>query len=266
MARMTAIDQALPPADGISCFNKLYLEVTKSVLAAVGQTTFADPGFLTRLDVAFANLFFAALSAFEAGSPDTPHAWSPLFEARASSVIAPIQFALAGMNAHINRDLPVALVDIFAAAGGAPSEESAAVRRLRTGQRSPRRDRETGQGPLPRRPRAQARRRVPRCRRRGGDLERRSRAPGGLDQRRGPVAPAQRRSDRAHLPGDAGSQRRVRLARPPHLDGNALGPELIEQRDRGVAPPPGSARPSREGGASRRDRRITHHQPSPFVA
>lgn len=41
VARMTAIDQALPPADGISCFNKLYLEVTKSVLGAVGQTTFA---------------------------------------------------------------------------------------------------------------------------------------------------------------------------------------------------------------------------------
>jgi hypothetical protein len=124
VARMTAIDQALPPADGISCFNKLYLEVTKSVQAAVGQTTFADPAFLTTLDVAFANLFFAALSAFEVGSPDTPHAWSPLFEARASSVIAPIQFALAGMNAHINRDLPVALVDIFAAAGSAPGEES----------------------------------------------------------------------------------------------------------------------------------------------
>jgi hypothetical protein len=124
VARMTAIDQALPPADGISCFNKLYLEVTKSVLGAVGQTTFADPGFLIGLDVAFANLFFAALSAFEAGSPDTPHAWLPLFEARSSAVIAPIQFALAGMNAHINRDLPVALVDIFAAAGGAPSEES----------------------------------------------------------------------------------------------------------------------------------------------
>ena len=124
VARMTAIDEALLPADGISCFNKLYLEVTKSVQTAVGQTTFADPGFLTSLDVAFANLFFAALSAFEAGSPDTPHAWSPLFEARSSAVIAPIQFALAGMNAHINRDLPVALVDIFTAAGAAPSEES----------------------------------------------------------------------------------------------------------------------------------------------
>ena len=125
VARMTAIDEALLPTDGISCFNKLYLEVTRSVQVAVGQTTFADPGFLTRLDVAFANLFFAALSAFEAGSPETPHAWSPLFEARASSAIAPVQFALAGMNAHINRDLPVALVDIFAAAGGAPNEQSA---------------------------------------------------------------------------------------------------------------------------------------------
>ena len=124
VARMTAIDEALLPTDGISCFNKLYLEVTKSVLAAVGQTTFADPAFLTRLDVAFANLFFAALGAFEAGSPDTPHAWSPLFEARANATIAPIQFALAGMNAHINRDLPVALVDIFTAAGAAPSDES----------------------------------------------------------------------------------------------------------------------------------------------
>ena len=124
VARMTAIDQALPPADGISCFNKLYLEVTKSVLGAVGQTTFADPAFLTTLDVAFANLFFAALSAFEAGSPDTPHAWAPLFESRSSPTIAPIQFALAGMNAHINRDLPVALVDIFTAAGAAPGDGS----------------------------------------------------------------------------------------------------------------------------------------------
>ncbi len=124
VARMTEIDRALPPADGISCFNKLYLEVTKSVQAAVGQTTFADPGFLASLDVAFANLFFAALRAFEAGAPDTPHAWSPLFEARSSALIAPIQFALAGMNAHINRDLPVALVDIFTVAGAPPGAQS----------------------------------------------------------------------------------------------------------------------------------------------
>ena len=127
VARMNAIDAALPPADGVSCFNKLYMAVTKNVLArlgAVGQPAFADPRFLAALDVAFANLYFAALRAFEAGSADTPRAWLPLFEARASKTVAPIQFALAGMNAHINRDLPVALIDTFAAMGLAPREDS----------------------------------------------------------------------------------------------------------------------------------------------
>jgi Family of unknown function (DUF5995) len=47
----------------------------------------------------------------------TPKAWAPLFEARATSGIAPIQFALAGMNAHINRDLPIALVTTCEHAG-----------------------------------------------------------------------------------------------------------------------------------------------------
>jgi hypothetical protein len=121
---MNQIDRALAPADGISCFNKLYLAVTENVLAAVAQAQahppFADPRFLAALDVNFANLYFAALRAFDAGAGDTPRAWSPLFEARARRTVAPIQFALAGMNAHINRDLPKALVDTFAALGGTP--------------------------------------------------------------------------------------------------------------------------------------------------
>ena len=84
VARMAAIDQALPPTDGVSCFNKLYLEVTKSVLTHVEQATFADPQFLTNLDITFANLYFAALSAFETGSSATPRAWQPLFQVRSS--------------------------------------------------------------------------------------------------------------------------------------------------------------------------------------
>jgi len=56
-----------------------------------------------RLDVRFANLYFRALE-------DPPRAWTPLLEARGQPGVAPIQFALAGMNAHINRDLPLALV------------------------------------------------------------------------------------------------------------------------------------------------------------
>ena len=115
IAGLVEIDAALPAADGIACFNKLYLAVTRNVLAGISDGAFVAPQFVAALDVAFANLYFAALQAFMGGSTDTPRAWLPLFEARASGAIAPIQFALSGMNAHINRDLPVAIVETFAA-------------------------------------------------------------------------------------------------------------------------------------------------------
>ena len=62
------------------------------------------------LDVVFANLFFGALrdALLEAGP--AAKAWAPLLEARGRPGVLPLQFALAGMNAHINRDLPLALV------------------------------------------------------------------------------------------------------------------------------------------------------------
>ena len=101
----------LPRNDGVACFTRLYLAVTEGVQERLAGFVFADPAFLARLDVVFANLFFTALDA-SAGkdSRDLPHAWTPLIEGRAARGIAPLQFALAGMSAHINRDLPVALV------------------------------------------------------------------------------------------------------------------------------------------------------------
>jgi hypothetical protein len=109
MARMEVIGAALPAADGFACFNRMYLDVTQRVDSQVRQGFFADPAFMTGLDVAFANLYFAAAGA--AGDPAAvPLAWRPLAEQRAAAGIEPVQFALAGMNAHINHDLPVAMV------------------------------------------------------------------------------------------------------------------------------------------------------------
>jgi Family of unknown function (DUF5995) len=106
IARLRAIDASLPATDGVAWFTKLYLRVTEAVEAQLAETRgIRNPVFLSRLDVVFANLYFAAL---DRATP--PKAWAPLFEARRAKRIAPIQFALAGMNAHINRDLPVALV------------------------------------------------------------------------------------------------------------------------------------------------------------
>ena len=106
---MRGLDATLPPADGVAWFNKLYLAVTEAVAAELGRGAFEDARFTERLDVVFAGLYLAAL---DADPGRAPRAWVALFEARRRPRLLPIQFALAGMNAHINRDLPLALVAV----------------------------------------------------------------------------------------------------------------------------------------------------------
>jgi hypothetical protein len=110
--RMEQIAAGLAPADGVARFNDLYLAVTREVLADTAAGEFEAPRVLARLDVIFAGLFFRAVDADAAKRP-LPHAWRPLFRSRAAKRVAPVQFALAGMNAHINSDLPKALVTVM---------------------------------------------------------------------------------------------------------------------------------------------------------
>lgn len=118
---MTAIDSNLPDSDGLKWFNRLYLRVTQSVRQAVGGTAFRDPQFMSELDVVFANLYFAAITAGEVDPARAPSAWRPLLRARLSQRNSRLQFALAGMNAHINRDLPQGIVNVFETLGGDPT-------------------------------------------------------------------------------------------------------------------------------------------------
>ncbi len=125
---MQDIQAALPDSDGLKWFNYLYLSVTLAVqnALAAGSLFFSDPAWTDRLDVVFANLYFAAVeTATQQGSGAVPQAWRPLFENRAAGGRARIQFALAGMNAHINRDLVVALLALYQADGFAPDAASA---------------------------------------------------------------------------------------------------------------------------------------------
>lgn len=121
---MTVLDRELPENDGLRWFNHLYLEVTLSVRRAVTSSTFRDSAFLERLDVTFANLYFDAVAASEVNVASTPSAWRPLFECRRARGILPIQFALAGMNAHINRDLPESIVATYLATDGSPAHQT----------------------------------------------------------------------------------------------------------------------------------------------
>ncbi len=121
---MKAIVRELHPTDGISAFTRLYLAVTEAVAGAAGEREFENERFLHALDVAFANLYFDALDALRSGNGAAVRAWAPLVEARGRRGVLPLQFALAGMNAHINRDLPVALVQTWHELGLEPRRRS----------------------------------------------------------------------------------------------------------------------------------------------
>ena len=122
IARMEAIEASLPAADGLACFNRMYLDVTRQVNSRLSQGFFADPAFMTQLDVEFANLYFAAADV-AADPAAVPVAWRPLAERRAAPGIEAVQFALAGMNAHINHDLPLALASTCAALATVPDAD-----------------------------------------------------------------------------------------------------------------------------------------------
>jgi hypothetical protein len=117
---MRQIDSALPDTDGLKWFNLLYLKVTEAVLAATAGHAWNDPAWLTRLDLVFAQMYFAVIR--DPGS--APRSWQVLFEARDNPRIMRVQFAICGMNAHINHDLQFALVQTCSEMGIAPESGS----------------------------------------------------------------------------------------------------------------------------------------------
>ncbi len=115
VAVMRGIDAVLPEHDGLKWFNYLYMSVTQAVMDRIeGESGWNDLAWITQLDVTFANLYFGALAAQQRA----PRSWRALLDARGQTRTARLQFALAGMNAHINRDLAVALVDTCRVTGG----------------------------------------------------------------------------------------------------------------------------------------------------
>jgi hypothetical protein len=114
LAIMAALDGTLDDGDGFAWFNRLYRRVTERVATAIAKESFEDLPFVEMLDVTFANYCFAALRAYIDDASTAPRAWLPLFQCNDRKGLARVQFALAGMNAHINRDLMRAVVDVCA--------------------------------------------------------------------------------------------------------------------------------------------------------
>lgn len=118
---MAEIDAALPAGDGVASFNRMYLAVTSAVAGAIADGFFANSAFLERLDVVFANRYFSALSRAQSGG-EVPQCWEVLWRHRTSPARVPLQFAVAGMNAHINHDLVLAVVETLTEMDASPHD------------------------------------------------------------------------------------------------------------------------------------------------
>ncbi|MFF2851237.1 DUF5995 family protein [Streptomyces sp. NPDC058001] len=110
LRRMRALGDGWPEGDGIAVFHGVYLTVTQEVVRRIAGGHFTDARAAATLDVRFAERYLAALDAV-ADDRRPPACWRPLFQYRRHPGVRPLQFALAGINAHIGHDLALAVVD-----------------------------------------------------------------------------------------------------------------------------------------------------------
>ena len=106
------VDDLPPELAHRRIFATTYQRTTVAVGDALGRASFEDPGWVERWDVAFADLFLDAHDADRAGrTGDVPRPWRLAFDAPPS--LPPLRHVLLGINAHVNYDLPQALLAVI---------------------------------------------------------------------------------------------------------------------------------------------------------
>jgi hypothetical protein len=103
----------LPEGDGRRHFHATYLRTTRAVADEIERGGFLDGPWLERWDVVFARLYLDAFDAELAGEA-VPRPWRIAFDAaRERPELPALRHVLLGMNAHINYDLPQALIGVI---------------------------------------------------------------------------------------------------------------------------------------------------------
>jgi hypothetical protein len=111
LTRMAQLEAELEAGcDPQRFFLGTYARTTRAIEAALRAGAFEDPAWVEAWDVVFADLYLDALEAHRRGSADVPRPWRLAFAA--DPAMHPVAHVLLGMNAHINYDLPQALLAV----------------------------------------------------------------------------------------------------------------------------------------------------------
>lgn len=112
--RLRTLERRLREADDRrAVFLTIYTRMTATVRDAIENGRFADPDWMRRYTVAFADHYRRAFLSFERGDHDTvPDPWIVAFSTALDGSALVVQDAFLGINAHINYDLALALRDV----------------------------------------------------------------------------------------------------------------------------------------------------------
>jgi hypothetical protein len=125
-SRLRAAVAGLPPGDGVEVFGSVCLQVTEAIEGYLREDGFFHaPAEVARLNTLVVDRFLGALTA-----ETSPACWRSLLGLRLHPGILPVQFALSGINSHIEHDLPLSVVDACTALGCAPEELAADFHRI----------------------------------------------------------------------------------------------------------------------------------------
>ena len=98
--------------DGRAVFLDCYRRMTDAVVAEIEVGRFADGAWVRDLLDTFARYYFDSIDGGVTSAP-VPVPWVVAHAAAVGNDAAPLQLLLAGVNAHINYDLVLALVDVL---------------------------------------------------------------------------------------------------------------------------------------------------------
>ncbi|MBS1818062.1 MAG: hypothetical protein JSU08_09040 [Acidobacteria bacterium] len=107
----TLVRDCVAAGSRLGYFAALYNRVTRAVRDRIDAGGFDDNPRMARLDVVFANRYLDAWDDWHAGRP-TSRSWQVAFDAGARTDLSVLQHLILGMNAHINFDLGLAVVEV----------------------------------------------------------------------------------------------------------------------------------------------------------
>lgn len=106
-----------PRGDYRAVFVRSYRIITIGMERAIAAGEFEDPDWMVRLDIIFAEEYFAAVEAYELGEGHVPECWKLVFDLARQKRGTTLQDLTLGMVAHIVHDLPIALFKVGIEAG-----------------------------------------------------------------------------------------------------------------------------------------------------